>query len=90
MRLQDGDEISFGGQPDADILDSPNPEFYNLKLAVARATYACGASEMVDKMCAEHDDDEDEAIESFPVYLGRPYVADDALFRRLDNRLSFC
>jgi len=30
----------------------------------------------------------DEAIENLPVYLGGPYVADDALLRRLHYRLQ--
>ena len=33
------------------------------------------------------DDDDNEAIVDQPVYLGGPFVSDDVLFRRLDDRL---
>lgn len=33
------------------------------------------------------DDDDDEEIVSQPVYLGGPFVSDDILLRRLEDRL---
>lgn len=87
MVLQDGDEIVFGGGLDADLLDLPHPDYCNLKLAVARAMHTCGASEIIDEMFPDYDGDGVGVIESVPVYLGGPYVADDALFRRLHDRL---
>ena len=47
--------------------------------------HACGASEVIAEIYG--DDDDDEAIVSQPVYLGSPFVSDDALFRRLEGRL---
>lgn len=80
LKLQDGDEIIFGSEPDANlmIIDLPHPGFCNLKLAVqvACALYTCGTSEVINKIFANYDD-EAETIESFPVYLDRFYVADD-------------
>lgn len=86
MRLQDGDEIVFhgGNTRFKDFVPLPNPQFCNLKLAIARAMHACAASEIMDQL---YDDDDDEAIMTLPVYLGGPCVSDDALFRRIDNRL---
>ena len=43
--------------------------------------HPCGASEIMDQLYA-NDDDDDEAIMTTPVYLG----VDNALFRRIDNR----
>jgi len=88
MRLQDGDEIVFfGGDPRRKVyVPLPNPRFCNLKLAIARAVHACGPSEIMDQLYG-NDDDDDEAIMTLPVYLSGPCVSDDALFRRIDNRL---
>lgn len=77
---------SLFSEPTADIVDLPHPGFSNhSKLAITRAMHACGVSEIFG---AEYDDDEMEAIESFLIYLGGPYVADCALFCRLDERLG--
>ena len=88
MRLQDGDEIVFhGGNPHLkDFVPLPNPQFCNLKLAIAWAMHACAASEIMDQLY-DNDDNDDEAIMTLPVYLGGLCVSDDALFRRIDNRL---
>jgi hypothetical protein len=68
MRLQDGDEIVFfGGDPRRKVyVPLPNPRFCNLKLAIARAVHACGASEIMDQLYG-NDDDDDEAIMTLPV-----------------------
>ena len=44
----------------------------------------CGAADIIAKMYGDNDD---EAIITQPVYLGGPFVSDDVLFRRLDDRL---
>jgi hypothetical protein len=81
---QDGDEIIFRKGVDGHQIDPPDPLFCNTKLAIARVMYACGASGLIDELC---DDDDDEAIETQPVYLGGPFVSDDILLRRLHDRL---
>jgi hypothetical protein len=49
---------------------------------------ACGAADMIAKMYGEDDDDDDdEAIITQPIYMGGPFVSDDVLFRRPDDRL---
>jgi hypothetical protein len=86
MRLQDGDEIVFyGGDMRHKIfVPLPNPQFCNLKLAIAQAMHACGTSEIMDQLHG-NDDDDDEAIMTLPVYLGGPCVSDDVLFHKIDN-----
>jgi len=87
ITLRDGDEIIFRrGPADGHIIDKPNPDYCNIKLAVARAMHACGAADIIAEMYGDEDDD--GAIVSPPVYLGGPFVSDDALFRRLDDRLN--
>ena len=44
--------------------------------------HACGAADIIAEMYGD-----DEAIVNQPVYLGGPFVSDDALFRRLEDRL---
>lgn len=85
IKLKDGDEIPFGLGADGQRLDKPNPEYCNLKLALARALHACGAADVITQLYG--DDDDDEAVLTQPVYLGGPLVSDDILFRRLDDRL---
>ena len=46
---------------------------------------ACGVADIIAKMYGDNDDD--EAIITLPVYMGGPFVSDDVLFRRLDDRL---
>ena len=46
---------------------------------------ACGAADIIAEMYG--DDDDNEAIVNQPVYLGGPFVSDDVLFRRIDDRL---
>jgi hypothetical protein len=63
----------------------PNPEYCNIKLAIARVMHACGAADIIRETYG--DDDDDDAIVNQPVYMGGPFVSDDILFRRLDDRL---
>jgi len=86
ITLSDGQEIIFGrGNPNGRVIDKPNPEYCNIKLAIARAMHACGAADIIAGM--DWDDDDDEAIVNQPVYFGGPFVPDDTLFRRLEDRL---
>jgi len=86
INLNDGQEIIFGcGDPNGQILDKPNPEYCNIKLAIARVIHACGAADIIAEMYG--DDHDDEAIINQPVYFGGPFVSDDALFRRLEDQL---
>jgi hypothetical protein len=86
IRLTEGQEISFGRGESADrTLAKPNPEYCNLKLAIARVMNACGAADIIAEMYG--DDDDDEAIVTQPVYMGGPFVSDDVLLRRLNDRL---
>jgi hypothetical protein len=52
----------------------------NLHLAIARVSYASGASEVFDRYL--DDDDEDEC--QVPMYFGSPFVSDDVLMRKLE------
>ena len=48
---------------------------------------ACGATDIIAEMYGDDDDDDDEAIVTQPVYMGGPFVSDDVLFRRVNDRL---
>ena len=48
---------------------------------------ACGATDIIAEMYGDDDDDDDEAIVTQPIYMGGPFVSDDVLFRRLNDRL---
>jgi len=86
ITLRDGQEIIFGrGDPNGQVIDKPNPDYCNMKLAIARAMHACGAADIIADM--DWDNDDDEAIVNQPVYFGGPFVPDDTLFRRLEDRL---
>jgi hypothetical protein len=85
ITLRDGREIIFGCEPNDQIIKKPNPEYRNIKLAIARAIHACGASDIIAEM--DWDDDDDQVIVSQPVYLGGPFVPDIILLHRLENRL---
>jgi hypothetical protein len=52
----------------------------NLHLAVARVSYAFGASEVFDQFV----DDDDENACDVPVYFGGPFMSDDVLTRKLE------
>lgn len=82
IKLRDGDEIPFG-QGNRTI-DLPDPCICNVHLAVARASHACGASEIFNEY-ADGGDDEDHMV---PVYFGGPYIGDDVLMRIIEARLE--
>ena len=67
------------------MIDKPNPDYCNMKLAIARAMNACGAADIIADM--DWDNGDDEAILNQPVYFGGPFVPDDILLRRLEDRL---
>jgi hypothetical protein len=46
--------------------------------------HACGAADIIVEMYGEDDDD---TIVNQPVYLGGPFVSDDILLCRLNDRL---
>jgi hypothetical protein len=85
IRRHDGDEISFNGGNNGDMIDGPDPEYCNLKLAIARALHACGAAEIIAEIYG-NDDDDDLIVQ--PIYFGGPYVSDEVLCRRVDDRLA--
>ena len=60
VRLEDGDKIVFCMGKDGSIIDTPDPSFCNLKLAIARVMYASGASGLIDELYG--DDNDNEAI----------------------------
>ena len=87
IQLSEGDEIFFGcgTRTDGQAIDKPNPEYCNIKLAIARVMHGCGAADIIREMYG--DDDDEDAIVNQPVYMGGPFVSDDILLRRLDDRL---
>jgi len=89
IRRKDGDELTFNKGKYGTGIDGPDPEFCNLKLAIARALHACGAAGIIAETYGDNDDDNEDAIITQPVYFGGPFVSDDILCRRLNNRLSF-
>src|SRR5882762_8052362 len=86
IKLGEGQEILFHcGDSAGKSISGPNPEYCNIKLAIARTMHACGASDLIAEIYG--DDDGDEAIIDQPIYMGGPLVSDDILFRRLNDRL---
>ncbi|KAJ3569579.1 hypothetical protein NP233_g4960 [Leucocoprinus birnbaumii] len=87
ITLREGQEIIFGlGNPDGEVIDRPNPEYCNIKLALARAVHACGVADIIAEM--DWDIDDDEAIVNLPVYFGGPFIPDDILFQSLSLLLT--
>ena len=82
ITLDDGDEITFGSE--GRMLDNPNPDYCNIKLALACALYACGVVDVIDNV---YKDDDDEALTTQPVYFGGPLVSENLVLRRLEDRL---
>ena len=80
--LKDGDIITFGLGPAPELVPLPDPQICNLQLAVARVSYASGASEVFDQFV--EDDNDDSNLSQVPVYFGSPWVEDDFLMRRLE------
>ena len=73
INLLDEQEVIFHrGHSEGKVIDAPNSEYCNIKLALARMMHACGASDMIAEVYG--DDDDDEAIVNQPVYLGGPFV----------------
>jgi hypothetical protein len=68
IRCCDGDQVVFGGGPEAARLGSgPNPSLCNLQLAVARVLRMSGAAEVITQMIKDGDDSD------FPhVYIASP------------------
>jgi hypothetical protein len=85
IHRSDGDEITFNGGGNGNMIDGPDPAYWNLKLAIARALHACGAADIIAEIYG-NDDDDDLAVQ--PVYFSGPYVSDEVLCRRLDDRLA--
>jgi hypothetical protein len=73
----------FGKGDGGGSIALPNPSICNLRLAIARVSKACGASEIFDQFV----DDEDEGGFQVPVYLGCPYVPNDVLLRKVEALL---
>jgi len=86
ITLREGEEIIFGRGEDGPFIDKPDPLYCNLKLALARALNACGAADVIAGGYGY--DGDDEATAAQPVYFGGPFIPDDALLRRLEDRLS--
>ena len=82
--LNEGDHMTFGTGAHGGSIDEPDPDFCNLKLAIARALHACGAADIIAKI---YDDDDDEVFDTQSIYFGGPHASDDLLSRRLDDRL---
>ncbi|KAF8330338.1 uncharacterized protein EI90DRAFT_2922141 [Cantharellus anzutake] len=72
IRLRDGDQIVFGGGPEAARLGpGPNPLLCNLRLAVARVLRMSGAADIIAQMIDDGDDTD------FPhVYIASPAFCD--------------
>ncbi|KAF8330341.1 uncharacterized protein EI90DRAFT_3124374 [Cantharellus anzutake] len=68
IRLCDGDQVAFGGGPEAARLGSgPNPSLCNLRLAVARVLRMSGAADIITKMIDDGNDSD------FPhIYIASP------------------
>jgi len=68
IRFSDGDQIPFGGGPEAAQLGfGPNPSLCNLQLAVARVLRMSGAAEIIEQIMDDGDDSD------FPhVYVAAP------------------
>lgn len=65
------------------MIDGPDPGYCNLRLAISRVLHACGAADII----AKYLDDEEE-FAGQPSYFGGPFVSDELLCRRLEDRLS--
>ena len=85
IRRRDGDEIFFNRGNNGNTIDGPDPEYCNLKLAIARAFHASGAADIIAEFY--DNDDEDDSV-ARPIYFGRPFASDDILCLRLDDRLA--
>ena len=84
VRLNDGDRIYFNGGRNGTVIDGPDPRFCNLRLAISRVLRASGAAAIIDKYLK----DDEDIFQAQPSYFGGPFVSDELLSRRLDDRLS--
>ncbi|KAF8523358.1 hypothetical protein BU17DRAFT_63926 [Hysterangium stoloniferum] len=82
ISLDDGGEIESGKGNGGNTVQLPDPHICNLHLAVARVVAASGAADVFDKYL---EDDEDDMMQ-VPIYFGGPFVADDVLMRRLEDK----
>ena len=66
------------------MINKPDPEYCNIRLALAHVLHACGAANMIAAMYGPNND---EAIINQSVYLHGPFVYDDVLFHGLNDHL---
>lgn len=85
IRRRDGDEIFFNRGNNGNTIDGPDPEYCNLKLAIARAFHASGAADIIAEF---YDNDDEDDFVARPIYFGGPFASDDILCLRLDDRLA--
>lgn len=83
LKRRDGEEIRFGTS--SEVVDLPNPEFCNLRLAVARVLHASGAAEVVEKYLDDHEDQ----MGVGSLYFGNKFVPDEVLMDDLFARLQY-
>ena len=68
IELKDGDEICFGcGPAEGSWIDKPNPDYCNIRLAIARALDACGAADVITEIYGDDEDDDNDDIVTQPV-----------------------
>jgi hypothetical protein len=67
-------------------IKGPNPQYCNLHLAIAQVYHACGAADIVAKLYGN--DGDSDSITLAPTYFGGPFVSDDVLYTRLEERLA--
>ena len=72
------------------MISKPDPEYCNIRLALARAMHACGEAAIIAEMYG--DDDDNEAIVNQPVYLGGPLLRMMFFFvgSMIDSSLQTC
>lgn len=67
------------------MIDGPDIKYCNLKLAISEALHACSTANLIAEM---YSDSYDDAFVTQPSYFGGPFVPDELLYRRMDDRLS--
>ena len=77
IKLSKGQEIVFCCRDSQGrTIDKPILKYCNIKLAVTCAMNACGAADIIAKMYRDSDDN--ETIINQPLYMGGPFVSDNA------------
>ena len=67
INLVEGQEIIFRcGPSDGEVIDKPDPEYCNIKLALAHAMNTCGAADIIAEMYGDNNNDEAIGL-SFPM-----------------------